>query len=188
MPFLRPTKSPRIIQYFGQNLVNFYAQLGLKGHNGVDLEAPTSEPVYFNWIKNYGEISIGEVVNVSDSWTKGLGVTILIKDEDGYFKLVFWHFKSYCVKIGDTVKTGQLLGYADNSGMSTGSHLHFGEYYSNVYGNTLQSNNGFGGALDPMPKYIDIYVIDYVNMLKKKVGIMQQLLNKMIELYNIIKK
>lgn len=37
---------PHISQHFGENLVPLYAQLGLKGHNGLDIFAPDGAPVY----------------------------------------------------------------------------------------------------------------------------------------------
>lgn len=35
------------------------------------------------------------------------------------------HLMSTAVKVGDTVTQGQTIGYCDNTGWSTGSHLHF---------------------------------------------------------------
>lgn len=168
----RPVKKNYITQKFGVNYLSIYKELGLLGHNGQDFQASNGDPVYFN---SSGK---GEVISVCDSWTKGLGVTVLINDNGRWFKLVFWHLKSYCVKEGDIVETGDLLGYADNSGQSTGPHLHFGMYYSNQYGATLQKDNGYGGALDPTPYFRNYFVLDVMSgLLQKKLSLLQKIFN-----------
>ena len=54
------------------------------------------------------------------------GNTVIIKHADGEYSL-FAHFKqnSVRVKVGDSVKKGQLLGLCGNSGNSSEAHLHF---------------------------------------------------------------
>lgn len=37
----------------------------------------------------------------------------------------YWHLSREVVKVGEEVKTGDLLGYEGDTGMSTGCHLHF---------------------------------------------------------------
>jgi len=44
---------------------------------------------------------------------------------------------SLAVKAGDTVETGQIIGYVGSTGQSTGSHLHFVMMYD-------------GQAVDPL--------------------------------------
>jgi murein DD-endopeptidase MepM/ murein hydrolase activator NlpD len=45
-----------------------------------------------------------------------------------YFKSLYCHLNkgSFRVTPGDNVKTGDIIALADNTCMSTGSHLHFG--------------------------------------------------------------
>src|SRR5260370_31962867 len=58
--------------------------------------------------------------------------------------------------VGVAVKAGDLLGYADNTGLSTGDHLHFGlkpqaeAEPAGTWINVAQTN-GYLGAIDPTP-------------------------------------
>lgn len=69
----------------------------------------------------------------SDSDKKGLkpenlsdGNYIFIRHDDGS-EANYWHFKTggVLVNVGDTVNTGQLIGYSGNTGYSAFPHLHF---------------------------------------------------------------
>lgn len=51
----------------------------------------------------------------------------------------YMHLKDVEVEVGQIVLAGALLGHVDNSGNSTGSHLHY------------QINSPAGGAIDPAP-------------------------------------
>ncbi|MCH3882488.1 M23 family metallopeptidase [Tenacibaculum sp. K20-16] len=79
----------------------------------------------------------GLVINVKDHFDKN-GTSkkylnkanlILVYHKDGTF-VQYGHFKKdgVLVKIGDTIKKGQLIGYSGNTGMSSEPHLHFTIY------------------------------------------------------------
>jgi len=51
----------------------------------------------------------------------------------------YMHLKDVEVEVGQIVRAGDLLGHVDNSGNSTGSHLHY------------QINSPAAGAVDPAP-------------------------------------
>lgn len=156
-----PLKFWGINQAFGANFNSFYTKIGLKGHNGIDFWAPDSTPVYAT--------HDGRVTFTGYDGAGGLGVVIRTTEqfdygnEQAYYKSIYWHLKRDTIKVtgGQTVKAGDLIAFADNTGRSTGSHLHFGlkpiqkgeEDW--VWFNT-EPENGYNGAIDPMP-YFDRY-------------------------------
>jgi murein DD-endopeptidase MepM/ murein hydrolase activator NlpD len=128
-----------ITQFFGENLSPLYASWGLKGHNGLDFVCPNRTPI----LSAHDGIVDRVYDETNSSVTKGFGVYIL--HPEGWFT-VYWHMLSVCVKLGETVKAGQPLGYSDNTGQSTGPHLHFG-----LYAFPRDMSNGYDGAIDPLP-------------------------------------
>ena len=62
-------------------------------------------------------------------------------------------------KVGDRVKVGDLIGWADNTGVSTGDHLHYEVKPVDELGNNVLRGNGFFGAIDPLPYLQNISAI-----------------------------
>ena len=87
-----------------------------KKHNGVDLTATIGTPVYAT---RSGKVSyVGYQAG-------GAGNYVNITHDNGFLS-TYMHLDSYIVKSGEYVTIGQLIGYAGNTGGSTGPHLHFG--------------------------------------------------------------
>lgn len=138
--------------------------MGLDGHNGIDFYALDGTPVY----AAHDGVCYPEV----DS-SGGNGVVIRTLEDYDYngqavrFKTIYWHLKkaNAVVHMGDIVKAGDLIGYADNTGVSTGSHLHFGlkpQAWTEAdwtWYNSAQ-NNGYLGAIDPAPYFNKYYAVD----------------------------
>lgn len=132
----------------------------MKGHNGVDLFARRHTPIF--------SAQDGIVEELVDEPARGLGLGIVTTRKYycyetksyEYFKLRYWHNHVHHVRKGDKVYIGDLIATADNTGYSSGDHLHFemkpvkvkwkekGKSIKSV-SNILQ-NNGFFGAVDPM--------------------------------------
>src|SRR3990167_1794338 len=157
-----PLKEYKINQKFG-NKNPIYNVIG-GYHNGIDFRASHGTPIYasHDGFASYQIDSGG-----------GHGVVVISDKEyehekgTSYIKSIYWHmvdplkepkYKSPLAdKTGFTpVKTGDLIGYANNTGRSTGSHLHYalkpvekGENWGTWY--TINSIAPYYGAIDPEP-------------------------------------
>lgn len=130
--------SYRITQHFGENPAS-YSQFGLKGHNGIDFGLPTGTEV----IATHG----GKVIEATSDPT---GYGNYIKIEDDKQGSLYAHLQSFKVNVGDQVNEGQVIGISDNTGNSTGPHLHFGYYLF-----PRDRSNGYSGYIDPLPYLLE---------------------------------
>ena len=175
MKIYRAIKKNRITQLFGENKNPIYKEFGMLGHNAIDFSVPTGTSLY------YDVDTKGVVYKTETDSSGGIGLDIISKDTDGqFYKHRYWHLEKHAVKVGDMVETGDLIAYTDNTGLSTGSHLHRGlkpvsKGADGVFHNKLQGNGYFGG-IDMMPFFKNIYVLDYVANLKGQFLLMPYLL------------
>lgn len=110
-----PSEYRQINQYFGANPQN-YNQFGLPGHEGLDIMAPTGSKIF--------AVAPGKVVQVRTQPTgHNYGIFVRVEHQDGY-ETTYAHMQEAKVTSGQTVQAGDLLGLADNTGNSFGSHLH----------------------------------------------------------------
>lgn len=114
-----------ITQYFGDTEFARSGAYNGKGHNGVDFGVPPGTKV----IASLGGtvIDVGNTDAVSGCYSYGKWV--LVKHGNG-LSTMYGHLSSISVSPGQSVSTGQLLGYSGNTGYSTGPHLHFTVYAS----------------------------------------------------------
>ena len=92
-------------------------------HSGLDIAAPGGTPVYAAACGVISYISSGCVVGNS-SCGGGYGNYVVIRHSGGRTTL-YAHLSRDVVSLGDSVTTGQLIGYVGTTGSSTGNHLHF---------------------------------------------------------------
>lgn len=83
-------------------------------HKGIDLGAKSGTPIY---------AALDGVV-VYSGVQGGYGNVVVIEHPD-FVMTVYAHNELNVVKVNDTVKQGQLIGYVGSTGNSTGPHLHF---------------------------------------------------------------
>ena len=140
-----PLKNIRITQKFGENPAA-YADDGLKGHNGVDFGCPFGTELL--------AAANGVVVEVGDQGKAGYGKFFRIKTVGG-LQLTYGHCSNVLVKNGQVVTVGQVVALSGNTGRSTGPHLHFGVRVYTATGDIANYSNGFKGAVDPLPYFMN---------------------------------
>jgi murein DD-endopeptidase MepM/ murein hydrolase activator NlpD len=96
-------------------------------HGGVDFRGATGTPVY---------APVGGTVVLADPLTvRGNGVML----DHGWGVLTgYWHLSSIEVEVGQRVEQGDLIARIGNTGLSTGSHLHWEMWVGGVNVNPLQ--------------------------------------------------
>ena len=157
MPPLEDIKNKQT-QGFGQNLLA-YGGMGMDGHPGVDWAIEEGTAVFAAHdgvvIEAYGEETDATDGNV------GFGNRVRIRWVEGRFgyEIIVAHLLSVSVKVGDEVKTGDVIGFSGNTGFSTRPHLHFGirklfcASISTLADDctVLNMDNGYLGYLNPLP-------------------------------------
>lgn len=82
-------------------------------HSGIDLGVWTGTPIY----------ALADGVVIYSGWMSGYGNVVMINH--GALTSLYGHNSSLVVKVGQSVKGGQLITYSGNTGLSSGPHLHF---------------------------------------------------------------
>lgn len=86
-----------------------------KLHGGVDFGAPAGTPV--------PSTTGGRVSFASGGWNGGFGN--LVKVKQGMWEMFYAHLSKILVRVGQTIKKGDILGLVGSTGASTGPHLHY---------------------------------------------------------------
>ncbi len=155
-----PTKKVQINQGFGDKtdptMLPKYIAIGLKGHNGLDYNAPEGTPIM--------AMHDGTVTYAGLDGSNGNLIVIMTdrafdyKDSEAYFKTYYGHLQtgSFKVTAGQKVKCGDVIALSGNTGMSFGAHLHMGLKPVQkgedawTWFNIAQGD-GYNGAIDPTP-------------------------------------
>jgi len=128
-----------ITQLWGENS-GFYSRytydgVPLLGHNGIDFGLPQGTAVLAT--------EAGEVIETGYEPT-GFGHYIVIAH--GWGQSIYGHLNSISVQMGQHVGRSQTIGISDNSGASSGPHLHFA-----IRNHPFTRTDGWGGFSDPLP-------------------------------------
>lgn len=166
-----PTEKFAVTQFFGEKN-EMYTKLGLLGHNGIDLVALDSQIVRaaHDGVIVYAGLdsSAGQTVVIRTLNKKQYGTG------SSYYKTIYGHLKNGGIKVhpGQEVKAGDIIALADNTGLSTGSHLHFA--LKPVYAGeqewqwaNAEQSNGYLGAIDPLPFFNGFHARDAATVTSK---------------------
>jgi len=97
-----------ISQRFGKTEYN-------QNHTGIDFLCPSGTPILAS---ESGQVFFA-------GWKDGgYGNCVFIKHPDGNVT-IYEHLEKATVNVGQSVERGQVIGYSDSTGNSTGPHLHF---------------------------------------------------------------
>lgn len=91
-----------------------------RAHHGVDYAAPTGTPVY----------AIGSGKVIAKGYQAGGGGNYVKIRHNSTYTTTYMHLSRFAkgLKVGDTVKQKEVIGYVGSTGLSTGPHLDFRVY------------------------------------------------------------
>ncbi|MCI9039781.1 MAG: peptidoglycan DD-metalloendopeptidase family protein [Clostridia bacterium] len=128
-PISRNSKNYNYItSYFGNRDVPVAGATA--NHGAIDIGVYSGTPIY----------ACGDGYVMVSSYNGARGVYVMIKHADNLYTL-YQHLNSSSVKVGQTVKRGQLIAYSGNTGISSGPHLHLEVRTSPYYGSEVDPLN-----------------------------------------------
>ena len=105
--------------YFGPDVI----------HSGIDLPAPRGAEVLAAGPGTVVWAGVGLYSGSSYNLTDPFGLAVAIRHDFGYENqplfTVYAHMEEVDVVVGQTVRTGDIVGNVGSTGMTTGPHLHF---------------------------------------------------------------
>jgi len=136
-----------------------YERFGFNRHNGIDLREGSDRILYCP-VKarvngtGYLPAGAGNYVQLitTDKW--------LVDGVECYVEIQLMHNEEVYAKVGDTCEVGTILAKTDNTGFSTGPHIHFGAYRLNDDFSRMDTNNA-NGSFDPLPYFCKFYAKDH---------------------------
>lgn len=120
-----PTDNVFITQYFGDTAFSRTGVYNGKGHNGIDFRAPVGTPIKAVLSGVVEEVGNTDVLPKCLSY----GKWVFIRHNNG-LSSVYGHLSLIKAKAGDEVKTGDIIGYAGQTGYAFGPHLHLSLFAS----------------------------------------------------------
>jgi len=107
-----PVNGGHITSFFGNR--EHPRSGGRQFHTGLDIAVDTGRPV---------KATADGVVSFAN-WSGGSGNLVAIEHGFG-FSTYYAHNRKLNVRVGQTVKRGEVIGYAGSTGNSTGPHVHY---------------------------------------------------------------
>ena len=129
-----------------------------KGHNGIDLAAPIGTPIKAALTGTV--VGTGNTDEVRGCYS--FGRWVMIKHGNG-LSTMYAHLSQTGVVTGQSVATGQIIGYSGDTGYATGPHLHFGVYVTAAtkiitLGQATNATTPCASAVMPVPTSLNGYL------------------------------
>lgn len=124
-PSVRPLRGGYLSSRFGRRMDPFTGRISY--HRGVDYHARTGTPV----------VSTADGIVTMAKKKGNFGLVIEVNHGNG-FKTRYAHLSKILVKRGQRIKRGEAIGLVGNTGLSTGSHLHYEVIFRKAHRNPLQ--------------------------------------------------
>jgi len=130
-------------------------------HPGIDYAAPSGTPV----------VAVGDGRVISRRWKNGYGRFIAVRHNNRY-TTTYGHLSRYGaeVKVGATVKQGQVIGYVGASGLASGPHLDFRMKKNGHFVNPLKMRFP---AARPVPK-------NHMSDFKQRITYLEEKLDRLL--------
>lgn len=143
---ITPFKTGNRITQKYKNNPTYYAQFGLKGHEGIDLV-----PLNGSW--DIFCIEGGEIIKDIDDPRGGgaYGNHIVIWNKANKRAWYYCHMASNQVSNKQTIRRGDKIGVMGATGNTKGAHLHLNLCETDENGVRLNKDNGYLGFIDPLP-------------------------------------
>ena len=107
---------------------------GISLHRGLDIAMPIGTPI--------SAVHSGTVLYVQSVDVGDFGLYVIVEDDRGV-RSVYAHCSRVLVTIGQEVSLGEVIAEVGNTGLSTGSHLHFELIDNGYYINPLFFIEGY---------------------------------------------
>lgn len=104
--------------YYGNPVPGAIVTQGIHGWNGIDLGAARGTPIHA------AADGVVIVARNNGGWNGGYGNYVVVTHENGT-QTLYGHMTRAIVTSGQSVLSGETIGYVGSTGASTGPHLHF---------------------------------------------------------------
>lgn len=141
-------QEPYVTQWYGVNRF-LYERWGLPGHEGLDIRAFTGSKVF----AAAAGVVTKVVRTVRNKQPYGKHIFINHNYAGQTYRTIYAHLQEIVIEETAQVLPGMLIGYANNTGNSSGPHLHFGMKRIGVGKDSFMPND----YINPVPYFDDLF-------------------------------
>lgn len=126
-PAIQPISNKTLTRLHTTFGARYHPLLGyVRPHKGLDFTADIGTPVY----------ATGDGIVKRAYFSGSYGNVIFLDHHYGY-ETRYAHLSGFNIKVGDTIKRGDIIGYVGDTGLSGGPHLHYEVLFNGVQINPI---------------------------------------------------